>query len=75
MYVANFVDSTVSVVDASGCDAPSSGGCRDVPPIATVGAFPSALAVDMASNTVYVAVKADLPVGKPAIEPLPAAPS
>jgi YVTN family beta-propeller protein len=55
MYVANFVDSTVSVVDASGCDAPSSGGCRDVPPIATVGAFPSALAVDMASNTVYVA--------------------
>jgi spermidine synthase len=28
-----------------------------------------------ASNTVYVAVKADLPVGKPAIEPLPTAPS
>jgi spermidine synthase len=28
-----------------------------------------------ASNTVYVAVKADLPVGKPAIEPLPTPPS
>lgn len=55
LYVANFVDGTVSVVDASDCDPSNSGGCRDVPPSAAVGAFPTALAVDMADNTVYVA--------------------
>ena len=55
LYVANFVDNTVSVVGASGCDASGSRGCRDVPPNAIVGTSPTALAVDLANNTVYVA--------------------
>lgn len=55
LYVANFVDNTVSVVDASDCDASNYRGCRDVPLSATVGASPTALAVDMGNNTVYVA--------------------
>jgi len=42
---------------------------------AHVVTFDNLLGDGDASNTVYVAVKADLPVGKPAIEPLPAAPS
>ncbi len=58
LYVANTVDNTVSVIDASSCDGSDPSGCRHEPPVATVGADPSALAVDTANSSVYVANEA-----------------
>jgi YVTN family beta-propeller protein len=55
LYVANFVDNTVSVIQAASCDASNQSGCRDEPPVATVGTDPTAVAVDAANSTVYVA--------------------
>jgi YVTN family beta-propeller protein len=54
LYSANFVDNTVSVLNAASCDASTTSGCRTVPPAATVGAEPSGVAVDTANNSVYV---------------------
>jgi YVTN family beta-propeller protein len=59
LYVANFVDNTVSVIDAASCDASNQSGCRDEAPVATVGGFPTAVAVDVANSTVYVANQDD----------------
>jgi YVTN family beta-propeller protein len=55
VYVANFRDNTVSVIDAAGCDASNVRSCRDEAPVATVGTDPTAVAVDVANSTVYVA--------------------
>jgi YVTN family beta-propeller protein len=57
-YVANFNNdnpSTVSVIDIATCNATNTSGCGQTPATVAVGAGPSALVVDQASNTVYVA--------------------
>lgn len=54
LYVSNFIDNTVSVVDAAGCDASEVRGCRVEAPVATVGTDPTAVAVDAANSTIYV---------------------
>jgi YVTN family beta-propeller protein len=43
------------VIDAAGCDASNVRSCRDEAPVATVGTDPTAVAVDVANSTVYVA--------------------
>jgi DNA-binding beta-propeller fold protein YncE len=55
IYVANFTDSTVSVISAGHCDAATTRGCRHDAPVAIVGAGPDAIGVDQATGTVYVA--------------------
>ena len=47
--------STVSVIDGATCSAHRTSGCDRQPTTVTVGAGPDALAVDEATNTVYVA--------------------
>jgi len=58
IYVANTPPSgsgTVSVIDGAACNGHTGRGCGRVPATVTVGANPFALAVDQASDTVYVA--------------------
>jgi DNA-binding beta-propeller fold protein YncE len=47
--------STVSVIDGARCNAMVTSGCRKTPPTVTVGSDPAGLAVDEATNTIYVA--------------------
>jgi DNA-binding beta-propeller fold protein YncE len=53
LYVANEVDNTVSVIDASRCNAHVMLGCRNRPPSAPVSAA-TGIAVDEPVHTVYV---------------------
>ncbi|MGN6168498.1 MAG: YncE family protein, partial [Solirubrobacteraceae bacterium] len=56
IYVANSVTpGTVSVIDGAACNGRTGRGCGRVPATVTVGDNPFALAVDRASDTVYVA--------------------
>jgi DNA-binding beta-propeller fold protein YncE len=56
VYVANSVTpGTVSVIDGAACNGHTGRGCGRVPATVTVGASPFGLAVDQASDTVYVA--------------------
>jgi YVTN family beta-propeller protein len=55
VYVVNQGPATVSVIDAATCNASDRAGCAR--PVATihVGADPAGVAIDQATNTVYVA--------------------
>jgi DNA-binding beta-propeller fold protein YncE len=55
LYVANSDDNTVSVINTATCNTIVSSGCRQVPPTVQAGSGPVAIAVDQASDTVYVA--------------------
>ena len=59
IYAANFVDSTVSVVNPADCNASQRAGCRHEAPTATVGAGPTGIAVYPATSTAYVANQSD----------------
>jgi DNA-binding beta-propeller fold protein YncE len=52
--VANLQGSTVSVIDGATCNATDHKGCSRPPATVTVGKGPYALAVDEATDTVYV---------------------
>jgi DNA-binding beta-propeller fold protein YncE len=54
IYAANFVDGTVSVIDAARCDASHTRRCRHLAPAAPVGPFPSGAVVNRATGTLYV---------------------
>ena len=54
IYVANRVDNTVSVIDGRACNGSSPMGCAGIWPVVAVGASPQALAVDTATDTIYV---------------------
>ena len=54
VYVADSGDRTVAVLDASTCDAGHPTGCSQKPAFLNVGAFPDAVALDEAAQTVYV---------------------
>ena len=55
VYVPNLLDGTVSVIDASTCNARASASCNQTPPTMAVnaGGFPEAVAVNDATHTVY----------------------
>jgi DNA-binding beta-propeller fold protein YncE len=50
---------TVSVIDGRHCNAQTVSGCKGPWPTITVGDLPSNIAVDQATDTVYVAVSGD----------------
>lgn len=54
VYVANTVDNTVSVIDGTTCNARVRAGCSQRAAVAPVGLSPRRVAVDEATNTVYV---------------------
>jgi DNA-binding beta-propeller fold protein YncE len=54
LYTANWVDNTVSVIDASRCSAQNTAGCRHRPPAATIPGGAGALATDPTAHTTYV---------------------
>ena len=53
-YVANQADRTVSVIDTRKCNI-AGGDCATSWPTVSVGEFPQAFAIDLATDTVYVA--------------------
>jgi DNA-binding beta-propeller fold protein YncE len=55
VYVANIEDASVSVIDGAACNGSDIAGCSQAPPKLAVGYYPSALAVDPAVGTAYVA--------------------
>jgi DNA-binding beta-propeller fold protein YncE len=55
VYVTNFLDDTVSVINGNTCNGQVSSGCHRIPPAIPAGANPGVLALDQASHTVYVA--------------------
>ena len=54
IYAANFVDSTVSVINPAGCDAATTRGCRHEAPTAAAGPARTP-SPSTATNTIYVA--------------------
>jgi YVTN family beta-propeller protein len=55
VYVANINDNTVSVIDGATCNATVTTGCGQTAKTVPVGIGPNVLAVDQATDTVYVA--------------------
>jgi len=54
LYVSNLGGDTVSVINAATCNAGDTSGCRQAPATVTVGSGPGIMAVDQATDTVYV---------------------
>ncbi len=59
VYVANSNDNTVSVIDGATCNATDHSGCGQTPPTVLVGNGSDKLAVDQATNTIYVSNSGD----------------
>jgi YVTN family beta-propeller protein len=55
VYVANLGSDTVSVINGASCNATVTTGCSQIPATLTVGEGPDGIAVDQATDTVYVA--------------------
>lgn len=62
VYVANTVAGTVSVIDGQTCNATDTSGCVHAPATIPAGAGAFPIAVDQASNTVYVGVSTGVAV-------------
>ena len=54
IYVANTDDSTVSVIDGNTCNGTDASGCGQTPPTVAVGSGPEGVAVNQATETIYV---------------------
>ena len=54
VYVTNYKDSTVSVINAARCNATQTSGCKAHPPAITVGGGPAWTVVNAALHTVYI---------------------
>ena len=54
VYVADVSSDTVSVINGATCNASRTSGCGQKPPLVTVAGGPDAVAVDPATDTVYV---------------------
>lgn len=59
IYVPNRDDGTVSVIDGAHCNSSDSSGCSQTPVTTAVGVFPQEVAIDEATNTIYVANQTD----------------
>jgi YVTN family beta-propeller protein len=55
VYVTNGGDNTVSVIDGRTCNGTVTSGCNQTPATVTVGSGPGGVAVDQATDSVYVA--------------------
>jgi len=54
LYVANWKDNTVSVIDTVTCNATTTSGCARTPHAARVGGGPDGIALNLATDTLYV---------------------
>jgi len=54
IYATNRADNTVSVISGATCNGTLHAGCGQTPPTLPVGSNPDGVAVDQATNTVYV---------------------
>lgn len=59
LYVTNSNDNTVSALNRAACSAQHLAGCRKHAPVVHVGHLPLGLAVDQATDTVYVSDAVD----------------
>jgi YVTN family beta-propeller protein len=55
IYVSNYLDDTVSVINGATCNGKNTAGCRLTPPEVTAGPDPAGLAFDHTSRTLYTA--------------------
>jgi YVTN family beta-propeller protein len=54
LYVANWKNNTLSVIDTATCNATTTSGCAQTPHAAQVGSGPDGIAIDLATDTLYV---------------------
>ncbi len=54
LYVANWAGNTLSMIDKASCNAAVTSGCAQTPHVARVGRGPDGIAVNPATQTVYV---------------------
>jgi YVTN family beta-propeller protein len=54
IYVANLSDNTVSVINGKTCNASNTIGCSQAPPAVPLGSSPVGVAVNQATDTIYV---------------------
>jgi DNA-binding beta-propeller fold protein YncE len=54
LYVTNWADNTLSMIDTNGCNATTRSGCAHAPQTVLVGRGPDSIAVNPATHTVYV---------------------
>jgi YVTN family beta-propeller protein len=53
LYVANWSDNTLSMIDKATCNATITSGCSQTPAVVHVGSGPTGIALDGATHTVY----------------------
>jgi DNA-binding beta-propeller fold protein YncE len=54
VYVANLGDNTLSVINGKTCNASNTTGCSHTPPTVPLGSSPVGVAVNQATDTIYV---------------------
>jgi YVTN family beta-propeller protein len=54
LYVANWKDNTLSVIDTATCNTTTTSGCARTPHAARVGSGPDGIALNLATDTLYV---------------------
>ena len=54
LYVANWKDNTLSMIDTATCDAAVTSGCAKTPRAVQVGSGPDGVTLNLATHTVYV---------------------
>jgi len=59
IYVSNLADNTLSVINGATCNRTTTSGCMGAQPTTRVGNAPLQIAVDEATNTIYVENAAD----------------
>ncbi|HTA01565.1 MAG TPA: YncE family protein [Streptosporangiaceae bacterium] len=55
LYVANWKNNTLSVIDTATCNATTTSGCARTPHAARAGSGPDGIALNLATDTLYVA--------------------
>jgi YVTN family beta-propeller protein len=59
LYVANWADNTLSMIDTARCNGTTTSGCAQAPHAARVGRGPDGVALNLATHTIYVASVTD----------------
>jgi YVTN family beta-propeller protein len=59
LYVANYNENDVSVINAAACTLTHQSGCRRAAPTTTIGNAPAGIAVNQVTGTVYVSDRSD----------------
>ena len=54
LYVANWKDNTLSMIDTASCNATVTSGCAQAPHVVRVGRGPDGVGVNLATHTVYI---------------------